>query len=129
MIVDLREQTNRVYFNGIKPKYNAFRMSLVSRYNNKEINNDEFGFINLSSVDTGDSWYSFTYSSDISSLQSIELNDYYDCILYGLDINDTSYEIQRVLCKVLNNFNTDNPDVNYISNNEDNEQYVYFIND
>lgn len=129
MIVNLQNQANRVYFNGILPKYTTYRMRLVSKYSNKEIDNDEFGFINLTDLEQGEGWFSFTYDTDITSLQTKELNEYYDCILEGVDINDSVFFIQKNLCKVLNNFNSDNPDVVYTSNNEDNEQYIYFIND
>lgn len=129
MIVNLQNQANRVYFNGILPKYNTYRMRLVSRYSNKEIDNDNFGVINLTDLEQGEGWFSFTYDTDITSLQTKELNEYYDCILEGVDINDSVFFIQKNLCKVLNNFNSDNPDVVYTSNNEDNEQYIYFIND
>ena len=129
MIVDLRNQGNRVYFNGILPKYFTARLRLVSRYSNKEIDNDEFGFIELTDDFEGEGWYSFRFLTNISSLQNIELNEYYDCIFECLDgVGNITYS-EKNLCKVLNNFDSRNPDVVYTSNNEDNEQYIYFIND
>jgi len=129
MIVDLRNQSNRVYFNGIIPKYNTARLRLVSRYSNKEIDNDEFGFIQLTDDFEGEGWYSFRFLTNIIPLQNIELNEYYDCIFECLDGLDRITYTEKNLCRVLNNFDSTNPDVVYTSNNEDNEQYIYFIND
>ena len=128
MIVDLRNSGNRVYFNGISLKYPFVRMRLVSNYSNKEILNDTFGNIELDNLYEGEGWFSYKYSTDITPLQNVELNEYYTCILE--ESNGGSWiERQRVLCKVLNNFNTENPDVVYNSNNENNEQYIYFMNE
>jgi hypothetical protein len=97
MIVNLQNQANRVYFNGILPKYNTYTMRLVSRYSNKEIDNDEFGVINLTDLEQGEGWFSFTYDTDITSLQTKELNEYYDCILEGVDINDSVFYTKEPL--------------------------------
>lgn len=127
MIVDLRNSANRVYFNGNAPKYSNVRLRLVSNYSNKEILNDTFGNIELDNLYEGEGWFSYEYSTDITPLQNVELNEYYTCILEESQTGTTWVELQKVLCKVLNNFNEVN--INYISNNEDNEQHIYFIND
>jgi len=128
MIVDLRNDSNRVYFNGILPSYPTYLMRLVAIYSNKEILNDTFGSIELTNLYEAEDWFSFNYLTNISSLQRVELNEYYTCKLIGLD-RGVETLIQENLCKVLNNFNTDDSNTNYISDNEDNEQYIYFIND
>lgn len=135
MIVDLRSQENEVYFNGIFPltdengfSYSAYRLNLVSRYSNNEINNDTFGNLLVKKVNEGDGWFSVAYSTDISGLQNLELNTYYDCNLQG-NIERGWVDLQKVLCKILNNFNVSHPDTTYISNNEDNEQFIHFINE
>ena len=127
MIVDLRNTANRVYFNGIKPKHSNIRLRLVSNYSNKGILNDEFGNILLDNLYEGEGWFSYEYLTDITPLQNKELNEYYDCILEQSLNGITWIEVQKVLCKVLNNF--DDTNVVYNSNNEDNEQYIYFINE
>lgn len=128
MIVDLRNTSNRVYFNGVLPTYSSYRLKLVSRYSNKGLLNSDTAFISVVPESVGNDWFSFTFNDPLTKYQG-EMNEYYDCILYGIDDLDIEYEIQKVLCKVLNNFVTDNPNVEYVSNNEDNEQYIYFIND
>lgn len=128
MIVDLRNTSNKVYFNGVLPTYSSYRLKLVSRYSNKGLLNSDTTFINLTLHLVGDDWFSFGFNDPLTKYQG-EMNDYYDCILYGIDELDREYEIQKVLCKVLNNFVTDNPNVEYVSDNEDNEQYIYYINE
>jgi hypothetical protein len=128
MIVDFRNSANRVYFNGILPTYSTYMMRLVANYSNKEILNNSFGSVVLSGYSGGGDWFSFRYASDITPLQNVELNNYYTCELIGVSgSGNTETIIQKNLCKVLNNFDTTN--TNYISDNEDNEQYIYFIND
>lgn len=129
MIVDLRNSANRVYFNGIKPKYSNVRLRLVSNYSNKEILNDTFGNIELDTLYEGEGWFSYKYSTDITPLQNVELNEYYTCILEESQLGTTWKQLQKVLCRVLNNFDKENPDVVYNSNNENNEQYIYFMNE
>jgi hypothetical protein len=128
MIVDLRNDSNRVYFNGILPSYPVYLMRLVAIYSNKEILNNTFGSIELTNLYEAEDWFSFNYLTNISSLQRVELNEYYTCQLIGLDKGIETI-IQENLCKVLNNFSIDDSNTNYISDNEDNEQYIYFIND
>lgn len=129
MIVDLRSTDNLVYFNGILPAYSSYRLRLVSRYSNKGLLNSDSTFIPLTLIHEGDNWFSFGFGLDPLTKYQGELNDYYDCILQGVDALDRVYEIQKVLCKVLNNFNTDHPDVEYSSDNENNEQFIYFNNE
>lgn len=127
MVIDLRDINNLVYFNGTLPNYDAYRLRLVSRYSNKGMRNTE-GVIDVVLYTQTTEWFSMKYVSIPSNFNN-EINDYYDCYLEG-QCPDSSYqEIQKVLCKVINNFSADNPDVNYISNNEDNEQYIYFIDE
>jgi|VirMetMinimDraft_7_1064189.scaffolds.fasta_scaffold05434_6 hypothetical protein len=136
MIVDLRSQNNSVYFNGTIPELNvlgvpftSFRLRLVSRYSNNEINNDTFGELLVSPTIIGTDWFSVIYVTDITSLQNKELNTYYDCYFEGNLDRGSWQTIDKVLCKILNNFDTDKPNTEYISNNEYNEQYIYFNNE
>ena len=127
MVIDLRNINNLVYFNGTLPNYDAYRLRLVSRYSNKGMRNTE-GVIDVVLYTQTTEWFSMKYVSIPSDFNN-EINDYYDCYLEG-QCPDSSYqEIQKVLCKVINDFSADNPDVNYISNNEDDEQYIYFIDE
>jgi hypothetical protein len=125
MIVDLRNTSNLVYFNGTLPVYSSYKLKLVSRYSNKGLLNSDTAFIPLT-LDTQETdWFAFGFNDPLTKYQG-EMDDYYDCILTGVDALDREFEIQKVLCKVLNNFNTDHPDVNYVSDNEDNEQFIYY---
>lgn len=125
MIVDLRSTSNLVYFNGTLPDYGSYRLKLVSRYSNKGLLNSDTVFLNLRLEDEETDWFSFSIDDPLTKYQG-EMDTYYDCILIGIDAVDRQFEIQKVLCKVLNNFNTDHPDVNYVSDNEDNEQFIYY---
>lgn len=125
MIVDLRSSDNLVYFNGTLPDYSSYRLKLVSRYSHKGLLNTNTVFISLTLEEEESDWFAFGFNDPLTQYQG-EMDDYYDCILIGVDAVDRQFEIQKVLCKVLNNFNTDNPNVEYISDNEDNEQFIYY---
>lgn len=127
MIVDLRNAGNLVYFNGTLPDYIGYRLRLVSRYSNKEIRNGG-GTIDLTLYQEETDWFSMKLGTIPTSFNE-EINDYYDCYLEG-ECETAPYQtIQKVLCKVINTFDSDNPNVKYLSDNENNEQYIYFIDE
>lgn len=130
MIVDFTNNNSLVYFNGNLPQYTQYRMRLVSKFSNEALLNDTIPSIGLTLSGSGTNWYSFKYTGNLTTaMKEDEIEGYYDCILEGYTALTGWTEIQKVLCKLKNNFNKENPDVKYASDNENNEQFIYFNNE
>lgn len=129
MIINLQETDNMVYFRGTLTTYTSYWMKLKSKYSNKGILNDEviYGSGNLFPlilVDRELDWYSFSVRFSNTEVDDFDIGGYYDCIIYGSNDNGhTLTQINKKLCRVINNWTTDR---NYISDNEENEQFTYF---
>lgn len=131
MIINLQETDNSLYLRGILTPYTSYWMKLVSKYSNKGILNDEviYGSSNLfplTLVDNESDWYSFTIDFTNTDVDDFDIGGYYDSIIYGSnDGGDTLTQINKKLCRVINNWTTL---TNYISDNEENGQFTYFRN-
>ena len=100
-------------------------MRLVSKYNNEPLINGEYENISLDFVKQGDGWTQFTTQPlDFAIQRSNNIGGYYDCILEGFQTDWRQYD--SVLCKVKNRYDLNNPQIDYTSDNENNEQFVYF---
>ena len=100
-------------------------MRLISKYNNKTLINGEYANIGLGLQYEGDGWTEFlTNPLDFAVQRSNNIGGYYDCILEGYGTAWREYD--NVLCKVKNAYDLANPQIDYTSDNENNEQYVYF---
>lgn len=114
-----------VYFYGNYPKSTGWRMRLISKYNNKTLINGEYANIGLTFVKEGDGWTEFlTDPLDFSIQRSNNIGGYYECILEGYTTGWNEFD--NILCKVKNSYDLSDPQVDYLSDNENNEQYVYF---
>ena len=100
-------------------------MRLVSKYNNKPLINGEYDYITLDLIREGDGWTEFkTNPLDFAIQRSNNIGGYYDLILEGFGTAWRQYD--NVLCKVKNRYDLNNPQIDYTSDNENNEQFVYF---
>lgn len=128
MLVNLNQTYPLIAFTGKLPAYSVYKVDFVSKYSNKSI--FTFGSkLAVRIITQGKNWSWFQSITPIGNIETNELDVYFDCILYGYDSEDREYEISKTLCKVNNDHLQENPDNTYISDNEDNEQFIYYNNE
>lgn len=123
MVFDFSQSlSGTIYVDGELVTGTAYTLQLESMYNNEGLNNLSTP-ITLTRL-TGTSRYSiFTYTLDpvtYPDFTTKDINGYYKAKFYADDILAAEYP-----AKVKNQFN-DNYYTQYDSDNEDNEQYVYY---
>jgi hypothetical protein len=127
MVFDFSTTSGVIYVDNQLPDLPDYRLLLVSLYNNKGLENTVLGEINLTRL-TGTSRYS-VFSWDIagSPLADIidqDINGYYTASFEGGD-RGAYTTLAQYPAKVKTLFTEAYPP-QYESNNEDNEQYVYY---
>ncbi len=132
MVLDLSNGYGDLYIDNQMPTYVFYRMRLVSLYNNKGIDNQALGEISLTRVGGTDRWTKFRWTIVGSPLYDIVDEDvagYYRLIIEGTDDKTAGWtQFSEYPTKVKTQWN-ENPvykDTEYNSDNEDNEQYVYY---
>jgi hypothetical protein len=128
MTLNINSAIKSVYLPGVYTQYTEFFVTLISKYNNKGIDNTAYptGYqIPTTLVRTGNDWSEFELTFPTDWAREIDLEGYYDFRLFGREGN-IIVERNKWLCKVINSYETSNPDYHYQSNNENNEQYTYF---
>lgn len=129
MTLNIDSTIKSVYLPGVYTQYNSFWVTLVSKYNNKGINNNIFNYqIPTTLIRTGNDWTEFELTFPTDWAREINLGGYYDFRLFGMEGN-IGGEINKWLCKVINSYEISNRDTEYISDNDKNEQYTYFVNE
>lgn len=114
-------------FTGSLPASSSYRIQLVSRYSNLPIDNN-FRDINVEVIASGTNFFIMRATTSMLDLREKEVNGYYDCILIGKDEVDRDTILSTTLCKVFTNIDV-NPqlyEVTYDSDNENNEQFIWF---
>lgn len=124
MTIDLSNPTFSITPRSDYSIYDAFRVKVISNYNNKGyVNNDNFLF--KVSADTSNERY---YKFELLEISNTDLNldqgGYYTLQLWGY-IDSDDYLLDTVLVKIINEFNWSNA-TEFVSDNEDNKQYTYF---
>ena len=128
MVINFNISRPKVYFTGDLPVYSSYKLSLVSKYSNLPLKNNS-SYFPLKYVTQGTDWFVFEIAQTIQ-FEGEEINTYFDCILYGYDELDREYFIQKTLCKAFTEHaDEDSADVEYVSDNENNEQFIYYNND
>lgn len=139
MLIELKtgQTFQNIYVRGsFGDEYFLYTMSLRSKYNNLNFNNDQtFSLpeqrIGLIKVETNERWTHFrTNLSQFPSIQSWFTKDfggYYEFVLEGVTLDEPENYVllDSRLCRVINEF-TEKPDIQYLSNNENNEQFTYY---
>lgn len=128
MTLEIYSALENVYLRGIYTQYDEFFVTLISKYNNKGIDNTTYptGYkIPTTLITTGENWTEFELTFPTEWAREVNLSGYYDFRLFGKQGNTTS-EVAKWLCKVVNAYESNYSDTEYYSNNENNEQYVYF---
>lgn len=121
------------------PAVKLYGCRLVSKWNNKDIINDGSsypdGIIPVTVVETNDRWSKIrldfvSAGLAIDGVVDKDLAGYYTFIFYTNDGTefDPYTEYDRFLIKIDNDWNEDSAskDTEYISDNDTNEQYVYY---
>jgi hypothetical protein len=127
MVFDFSVTSGTIYVDGNLPTYDLYRLRLVSMYNNKGIENT-IGEIQLTRL-TGTTRYSvFTYDftgGPIADTIDQDSNGYYMAYFEGAPPSRVFVELAKYPAKVKTQFTESYPE-QYVSPNEDNEQYVYY---
>lgn len=125
MTIDFTNSTGTLYYYGEVPTYDVYALKLKSKYSNRYLDFSDDDYVTISNVtQNGTKYYSGDW--DISSYTLEDVAGYYDAELYGGPDTDNLTLIKKQLCKVEQN-NFDIPvEVQYVSDNDDNEQIVYF---
>lgn len=126
MLINLQNNPVTLYLQGLLPQYLSYRVKLTSRYNNQGILNDTSISGWAYAVSRGPRWYSVTITFDNLDLLDFDLEGYYDYKIEGSNDGSTWVNLETRLCKVINRWNETILDPVYTSDNENNEQYVYY---
>lgn len=108
-----------IYVNRTMPEYDDYSFSLVSQYSNKDITED----FTISFVDKNNygDWSRVRFV--VQSLdENSDYNGYYTLKVLGIT-NSLKTPIETTLCKVKY---VKDENIEYVSDNENNEQYVYY---
>ncbi len=127
MIFDFTTTSGDIYVDGELDTHPNYRLRLVSMYNNKGLENTVSGDIALTRL-TGTSRYThFSYDITGGPFQDVidqDVDGYYMAYFEG-GTHSTWVELAKYPAKIKTQFTGDYPP-QYTSNNEDNEQYVYY---
>lgn len=128
MVFDFSTTTGTIYIDGESDKYPYFRLRLVSMYNNKGLENNELATIALTIRPSTTRYTKFDYDFTGGPLEDIidqDINGYYMAYFEGSADRVNWTQIAKYPSKVKTQF-TENYPQQYQSDNEDNEQYVYY---
>lgn len=124
MVVNFKNTSGMLFFNDYIVPYTYYRLKLKSRYSNEYLIMGVNDYLKLSIDENYETWCSFDFSDLDENTPNKDIQGYYDVEVWGSN-DDVNYTLlKKVLGKVVNNFTTTNN--TYISDNEDNEQYVYY---
>lgn len=120
MTIDFSQTTGTLYFQGTRPSYTDWHITLEGRYSNNLL---KFSASSTELALTVDeyktNWFSFDWSNSYN--QNLDIAGYYYLKLYG----DDTLAFTR-LVKVINSTGIE-PEVAYAStDNENNEQFIYY---
>ena len=124
MVINFKNTSGMVFFNDYVEPYGYYRLKLKSKYSNEYLKMGVNDYLSLSIDENYETWCSFDFSGLDQNTPNKDIQGYYDIELYGSNDNIEYTLLKKVLGKVINNFTTDNN--TYISDNEDNEQFVYY---
>lgn len=125
---------SEIYVRGsINDEYLVYTMTLVSKYNNMTFNNNQeinsLTKVVLAKVNITPNWSHFRFKYNNTPATDFwnkkDFGGYYEFILEGTNDLGNYVTLHSGLCRVVNNF-TDNPDITYVSDNENNEQFTYY---
>ena len=132
MVIDFSNGFGDLYIDNQMPTYVFYRMRLISLYNNKGLDNQAIGDIPLTWVDSTDRWTKFRWSiigTPNEDITDEDIAGYYRLIIEGTDDKTGDWtQFSEYPTKVRTQWD-ENPvykDTQYDSDNEDNEQYVYY---
>ncbi len=128
MVFDFSQSlTALIYVDGELASYPSYNLVFESMYNNKVLFNSSLPIELTRGV--GSSRYTmFRYSIDSRDYPGIDtddINGYYKAKFYGSGVGGPDILLAEYPAKIKNQF-TDNYPQQYQSDNEDNEQYVYY---
>ena len=131
MLINLQNTAFTLYLPGNCPLYTYYRFTLKSRYTNELINNDDVIFntskyFPLTLITKNDTYTKFTSIFNNNDIRDFDLEGFYDFILEGSNNNTTWIHLTTRISKVINKWNEINTDTVYVSNNDTNEQFVYY---
>lgn len=126
MLINLQNNPVTLYLQGFLPQYLSYRVKLTSKYNNEGILNNTSISGWAYAVSRNARFYSIGITFDNVDLQNLDLEGYYEYLIEGSSNGTTWVPLERRLCKVINRWNETVVDPVYTSNNEDNQQYVYY---
>ena len=113
-------QITRIYVHRTMPTADDYTFKLVSQYSQKDITED-FNVLYISNTNHNN-WSELTFGVfDIDP--NSDYNGYYELNVGYISGGGNFVSIEKNLVKVKYNIT---PNVNYVSDNEDNEQYVYY---
>ena len=127
MVFDFSTTRGNIYVDGEMDGYVRYRLRLVSLYNNKGLENTTLGEFDLGRVNGTSRWTLFSYDflgTPFEDVVNQDVDGYYMAYFEG-DSFGLWTELAKYPAKVKTLFTGDYPQ-QYVSNNEDNEQYVYY---
>lgn len=132
MIIDFSAGSGDLYIDNEMPTYTFYRMRLISLYNNKGIDNQNLGEIPLTRIGGTDRWTGFTWTvigTPYETMIEEDISGYYRLITEGTNNKTAGWtQFSEYICKVKTKWNQAPiyKDTEYNSDNEENEQYVYY---
>ena len=127
MVFDFSISRGNIYVDGQMDGYLRYRLRLVSLYNNKGLENTTLGEFELGRVSGTSRWTLFSYDflgTPFEDVTNQDVDGYYMAYFEGEKFGLWS-TLAEYPAKVKTLFTDDYPQ-QYQSNNEDNEQYVYY---
>ena len=124
MVVNFKNTSGMLFFNDFITPYAYYRLKLKSRYSNEYLMMGVNDYLSLTIDENYDEWCSFDFTGLEQNIPNKDIQGYYDVEVWGSNNNVDYTLLKKVLGKVINNFTTTNN--TYVSDNENNEQYVYY---
>jgi hypothetical protein len=123
MLINFANTSGKVYFNEYSTPYTNYVLKLKSRYSNEYLIFGGNNYLSLTIDENYDEWCSFTFTIT-EDITNKDIGGYYDVELYGNN-GGSDVLLKTELAKVENNF-TEGSTTSYVSDNDNNEQYVYY---